>query len=75
MDVEYYNGIDGTALSILYDDTIFVTGDYSSNIHIPETNTTFVMGGEGNARADNYGAKMSGWIVAPETGEYRFFFH
>ena len=75
VDVEYYNGIDGTALSVLYDDPIFVAGDYSSNIHIPETNTKFVWGGGANSRADNYGAKMSGWIIAPQTGEYRFFFH
>ena len=75
VDVEYYNGLEGTALSILYDDPIFLDGNYSSNIYIPETNTKFVMGGHGNAKADNYGAKMSGWIVAPETGEYRFFFH
>ena len=74
-DIEYYDGIDGTALSILYDDPEFLAGNFSSNIHIPETNTRLSFGGWDNARADNYGAKMSGWIIAPETGEYRFFFH
>jgi len=75
VDVEYYDGIAGTAINILYDDPEFSAGNFSSNIHIPETNTTFVWGGGGNGKADNYGAKMSGWIIAPETGEYRFFFH
>ena len=75
VDVEYYDGIDGTALSLLYDDPEFLAGNFSSNIHIPETNTRLSFGGWDNARADNYGAKMSGWIIAPETGEYRFFFH
>ena len=75
VDVEYYNGIDGTALSVLYDDPEFLAENFSSNIHIPETNTKFVWGGGANSRADNYGAKMSGWIIAPQTGEYRFFFH
>jgi uncharacterized surface protein with fasciclin (FAS1) repeats len=75
VDVEYYDGIAGTAINVLYDDPEFLAGNFSSNIHIPETNTTFVQGGDANGKADDYGAKMSGWIIAPETGEYRFFFH
>ena len=75
VDVEYYDGINGNAINALYDDPEFLAGNFSSNIHIPETNTRLSFGGWGNARADNYGARMSGWIIAPETGEYRFFFH
>ncbi len=75
VDIEYYDGLAGTALNVLYDDPEFSDGNYSSNIYIPETNTKLSFGGWNNTRGDNYGAKMSGWIIAPETGEYRFFFH
>ena len=37
---------------------------------MPWTNTRWATGFHNNAN-DNYGARMSGWLVAPEDGEYR----
>ena len=59
----------------MYNDPLFESGTFSLERFIPETNTKFVYGGDDNATWDNYGAVISGYIIAPETGEYRFFFH
>ena len=39
---------------------------------LPFLNTRYATGFQGNGN-DNYGARASGWLVAPETGEYRIF--
>jgi len=75
VNVEYYLNISGTDLASLYNDPLYESGTFTLERFIPETNTKFVYGGDDNATWDNYGAVMSGYIIAPETGEYRFFFH
>ena len=39
---------------------------------LPFINTRYATGFQGNGN-DNYGARASGWLVAPETGEYQIF--
>ncbi|MBO89640.1 MAG: hypothetical protein CMP14_08970 [Rickettsiales bacterium] len=39
---------------------------------LPFLNTRYATGFQGNGN-NNYGARASGWLVAPETGEYRIF--
>ena len=66
---EAYFGIGGTAVSALLADP-----DYPDNPdqvgYVTRFTSRLIFP---NASHENYGGRMSGWIVAPETAEYEFF--
>ncbi len=62
---EYYHGISGTAVNLLVDDPKFPNSP--DNVQLLGALET------PNGYGDNYGARVTGFIVAQATGSYNFF--
>lgn len=65
--MEIWSNITGTALQGLYDDPNYQAGTPDTVIYTPGMNTP--------DRADNYGARVSGYLIPKESGNYHFFLY
>ncbi|WP_346190072.1 cadherin domain-containing protein, partial [Rubritalea halochordaticola] len=62
---EWWNSVSGSAVSNLTSDTRYpLMPDFTEFVSSFET---------ASGSGDNYGAKFSGWIVPPTTGDYKFY--
>ena len=69
---EYWGNIGGTAVSALRADARYPDSPDSVHSAVGAFNSRNVAGFEGDGH-DNYGARMSAVLTAPETGTYRLF--
>ncbi len=65
--MEVWSNVSGTPLQGLYDDAAYQAGTPDTVLYTPGLNTP--------DRADNYGAKVSGFLIPKETGNYDFFLY
>lgn len=63
---EFFTGIGGTAVDALVNEPKYIDGTPDDIRLLGSLDTP-------NAYGENYGAKVSGFIVPPKTGQYRFF--
>lgn len=64
--VEFFNTIDGTAVQALYDADKFIN-------NTPDETRVLAALDTPNGYAENYGARVTGFILPQETAQYRFF--
>lgn len=64
--VEFFNEISGTAVQGLYDADKFINNTPDETRVLPALDTP-------NGYAENYGARVTGFVLPQETGQYRFF--
>jgi hypothetical protein len=65
--MEVWTGITGTAVSVLYDDPKYAEAP-NAILYAPGMNTP-------SGYADNYGARVSGYLIPKETASYDFFLY
>ena len=65
--MEIWSNITGTALTALYDDANYQANTPDTVIYTPGLNTP--------DRAENYGARVSAYLIPKETGSYHFFLY
>lgn len=66
LSIDYYLNISGTAVADLTNSAKFLSGAPDVSFQLPKFDT-------GGNYADNYGARLTGFITPPTTGDYDFF--
>ncbi|HOW67033.1 MAG TPA: PA14 domain-containing protein [Candidatus Paceibacterota bacterium] len=65
--MEVWTDITGTAMSVLYDDPKYAEAP-NAVVYVPGMNST-------SGYADNYGARVTGYLIPKESGSYHFFLY
>jgi hypothetical protein len=67
---EYFGNISGTAVSGLTADPRYTANTPDVVLYAPSANSRTILGGNDH---ENYGARLSGFIIPEQTGDYDFF--
>ncbi len=70
LKMEIFTDIGGTAVDALLSADKFINNTPDSVAFVTQASSRQVYGG---GVLDNYGGRMSGWIIPPETAQYEFF--
>jgi hypothetical protein len=74
LKIEAYRGIGGTAVQGLLDDAKYPgSPDFSGYVTAFTSRLVFPDSASGLGTRDNYGGRLSGWLVPTETAQYEFF--
>ena len=75
LKLEVFNDIATTAVQALLDDPKYQANTPDRVAYVPQASSRFTLpdNESGLAARDNYGGRLSGWIVPKESGDYEFF--
>ena len=75
LKLEVFNDIATTAVQALLDDPKYQANTPDRVAYVPQFSSRFTLpdNQSGLAARDNYGGRLSGWIVPKENGDYEFF--